>query len=116
MALTLGRSNWPLLKETYETLANDMQWKVRKYYKIIHIIYSLLPHPHPQKVRFFVNVTSKFMFETVGSGSGEEYFQVFMKIRPNIIYLLIYLFIYIYLYIFIYIYIYLYIFIYLFIY
>ena len=30
VALTLGRSNWPLLKETYETLANDMQWKVRK--------------------------------------------------------------------------------------
>ena len=30
VALTLGRSNWPLLKETYETLANDMQWKVRR--------------------------------------------------------------------------------------
>jgi hypothetical protein len=30
VALTLGRSNWPLLKETYETLANDMQWKVSK--------------------------------------------------------------------------------------
>jgi hypothetical protein len=28
VALTLGRRNWPLLKETYETLANDMQWKV----------------------------------------------------------------------------------------
>ena len=31
VALTLGRSNWPLLKETYETLANDMQWKVNSY-------------------------------------------------------------------------------------
>merc|ERR1719309_1201953 len=30
VALTLGRSNWPLLKETYEALANDMQWKVRR--------------------------------------------------------------------------------------
>lgn len=30
VALTLGRSNWPLIKETYETLANDMQWKVRR--------------------------------------------------------------------------------------
>jgi len=30
VALTLGRSNWPLLKDTYETLAKDMQWKVRR--------------------------------------------------------------------------------------
>jgi len=30
VALTLGRANWPLIKETYETLANDMQWKVRR--------------------------------------------------------------------------------------
>jgi len=30
VALTLGRKNWPLIKETYETLANDMQWKVRR--------------------------------------------------------------------------------------
>merc|ERR1719458_2108964 len=30
VALTLGRPNWPLLKETYESLANDMQWKVRR--------------------------------------------------------------------------------------
>jgi len=30
VALTLGRSNWPLLRETYETLASDMQWKVRR--------------------------------------------------------------------------------------
>lgn len=30
VALTLGRANWPLLKETYETLASDMQWKVRR--------------------------------------------------------------------------------------
>merc|ERR1719394_1635249 len=29
VALTLGRSNWPLLKDTYEALASDMQWKVR---------------------------------------------------------------------------------------
>ena len=28
VALTLGRANWPLIRETYETLANDMQWKV----------------------------------------------------------------------------------------
>jgi hypothetical protein len=28
VALTLGRANWPLIKETYESLANDMQWKV----------------------------------------------------------------------------------------
>ena len=26
----MGRNNWPLLKETYEALANDMQWKVRR--------------------------------------------------------------------------------------
>lgn len=30
VALTLGRSNWPLLRDTYETLASDMQWKVRR--------------------------------------------------------------------------------------
>ena len=30
VALTLGRSNWPLLKDTYEALASDMQWKVRR--------------------------------------------------------------------------------------
>jgi len=30
VALTLGRANWPLLKDTYESLANDMQWKVRR--------------------------------------------------------------------------------------
>ena len=30
VALTLGRSNWPLLKDTYEALATDMQWKVRR--------------------------------------------------------------------------------------
>ena len=30
VALTLGRANWPLIRETYETLANDMQWKVRR--------------------------------------------------------------------------------------
>ena len=30
VALTLGRTNGPLLKETYESLANDMQWKVRR--------------------------------------------------------------------------------------
>ena len=30
VALTLGRANWPLLRETYESLANDMQWKVRR--------------------------------------------------------------------------------------
>ena len=29
VALTLGRSNWPLLKTTYECLATDMKWKVR---------------------------------------------------------------------------------------
>ncbi len=30
VALTLGRSNWPLLKDTYAALACDMQWKVRR--------------------------------------------------------------------------------------
>lgn len=29
VALTLGRKNWSCLKEIYETLASDMQWKVR---------------------------------------------------------------------------------------
>lgn len=29
VALTLGRQNWPCLRETYEGLAADMQWKVR---------------------------------------------------------------------------------------
>nr|CAD7392214.1 unnamed protein product [Timema cristinae] len=30
VALTLGRENWFLLKDTYETLALDLQWKVRR--------------------------------------------------------------------------------------
>ncbi|XP_046527301.1 serine/threonine-protein phosphatase 4 regulatory subunit 1 isoform X6 [Equus quagga] len=30
VALTLGRRNWHCLRETYETLASDMQWKVRR--------------------------------------------------------------------------------------
>ncbi|XP_053252503.1 serine/threonine-protein phosphatase 4 regulatory subunit 1 isoform X2 [Podarcis raffonei] len=30
VALTLGRQNWHCLKDTYETLASDMQWKVRR--------------------------------------------------------------------------------------
>jgi serine/threonine-protein phosphatase 4 regulatory subunit 1 len=30
VALTLGRRNWPLLRETYDILASDMQWKVRR--------------------------------------------------------------------------------------
>ncbi|XP_065524060.1 serine/threonine-protein phosphatase 4 regulatory subunit 1 isoform X3 [Lathamus discolor] len=30
VALTLGRQNWHCLKDTYETLAADMQWKVRR--------------------------------------------------------------------------------------
>ncbi len=29
VALTLGRQNWPCLRETYELLAAEMQWKVR---------------------------------------------------------------------------------------
>lgn len=29
VALTLGRRYWPCLKQTYEILASDMQWKVR---------------------------------------------------------------------------------------
>lgn len=29
VALTLGRRNWPCLKETYDLLAAEMQWKVR---------------------------------------------------------------------------------------
>uniref|UniRef100_A0A8C0H0Y3 Putative WW-binding domain-containing protein n=1 Tax=Chelonoidis abingdonii TaxID=106734 RepID=A0A8C0H0Y3_CHEAB len=30
VALTLGRQNWHCLKDTYETLAADVQWKVRR--------------------------------------------------------------------------------------
>ncbi|XP_024606198.1 ankyrin repeat domain-containing protein 60 [Neophocaena asiaeorientalis asiaeorientalis] len=30
VALTLGRQNWHCLKDTYETLASDVQWKVRQ--------------------------------------------------------------------------------------
>ena len=30
VALTLGRKNWPLIRETYDVLAADMQWKVRR--------------------------------------------------------------------------------------
>ena len=30
VALTLGRANWPLVKDTYDALASDMQWKVRR--------------------------------------------------------------------------------------
>ncbi|XP_043946002.1 serine/threonine-protein phosphatase 4 regulatory subunit 1-like isoform X2 [Protopterus annectens] len=30
VALTLGRKNWHCLKDTYETLASDVQWKVRR--------------------------------------------------------------------------------------
>jgi len=30
VALTLGRANWPLIRGTYEALASDMQWKVRR--------------------------------------------------------------------------------------
>ncbi|XP_038602576.1 serine/threonine-protein phosphatase 4 regulatory subunit 1 isoform X1 [Tachyglossus aculeatus] len=30
VAMTLGRQNWHCLRETYETLASDMQWKVRR--------------------------------------------------------------------------------------
>uniref|UniRef100_A0A4W3JIK1 Serine/threonine-protein phosphatase 4 regulatory subunit 1 n=1 Tax=Callorhinchus milii TaxID=7868 RepID=A0A4W3JIK1_CALMI len=30
VALTLGKQNWHCLKNTYETLASDMQWKVRR--------------------------------------------------------------------------------------
>ncbi|KAG7166228.1 Serine/threonine-protein phosphatase 4 regulatory subunit 1-like, partial [Homarus americanus] len=30
VALTLGRQNWPVLKDTYETLAGDVHWKVRR--------------------------------------------------------------------------------------
>ncbi|XP_064598728.1 LOW QUALITY PROTEIN: serine/threonine-protein phosphatase 4 regulatory subunit 1-like [Liolophura sinensis] len=30
VAFTLGRKNWPCLKILYETLASDMQWKVRR--------------------------------------------------------------------------------------
>ncbi|KAM5157441.1 serine/threonine-protein phosphatase 4 regulatory subunit 1 isoform 4-T4 [Mantella aurantiaca] len=30
VALTLGRQNWHCLRDTYETLAADMQWKVRR--------------------------------------------------------------------------------------
>jgi serine/threonine-protein phosphatase 4 regulatory subunit 1 len=30
VAFTLGRKNWPQIKNTYVTLANDMQWRVRQ--------------------------------------------------------------------------------------
>lgn len=30
VALTLGRKNWTCLREIYDTLASDMQWKVRR--------------------------------------------------------------------------------------
>ncbi|XP_059476556.1 serine/threonine-protein phosphatase 4 regulatory subunit 1-like isoform X2 [Neocloeon triangulifer] len=30
VVLTLGRNNWPLLRKTYQSLALDMQWKVRR--------------------------------------------------------------------------------------
>ncbi|XP_033119730.1 serine/threonine-protein phosphatase 4 regulatory subunit 1-like [Anneissia japonica] len=30
VSLTLGRRNWKCLKEVYDTLASDMQWKVRR--------------------------------------------------------------------------------------
>ncbi|XP_062954181.1 serine/threonine-protein phosphatase 4 regulatory subunit 1-like isoform X1 [Cynocephalus volans] len=30
VVLTLGRQNWHCLKDTYETLASDVQWKVRR--------------------------------------------------------------------------------------
>lgn len=30
VALTLGRENWGFLRRTYEALAADMQWKVRR--------------------------------------------------------------------------------------
>ncbi|XP_045836971.1 serine/threonine-protein phosphatase 4 regulatory subunit 1-like isoform X1 [Meles meles] len=30
VALTLGRQNWHCLRDTYETLASDVQWKVRR--------------------------------------------------------------------------------------
>ncbi|XP_042562843.1 serine/threonine-protein phosphatase 4 regulatory subunit 1 isoform X2 [Clupea harengus] len=30
VAFTLGRQNWHCLRDTYETLASDMQWKVRR--------------------------------------------------------------------------------------
>lgn len=30
VSLTLGRKNWPCLRDTYELLTSDMQWKVRR--------------------------------------------------------------------------------------
>ncbi|XP_065339347.1 serine/threonine-protein phosphatase 4 regulatory subunit 1-like isoform X2 [Cloeon dipterum] len=30
VVLTLGRDNWPILRKTYQCLASDMQWKVRR--------------------------------------------------------------------------------------
>lgn len=30
VAMTLGKKNWPILRRLYETLAGDMQWKVRR--------------------------------------------------------------------------------------
>ncbi|XP_026474952.1 serine/threonine-protein phosphatase 4 regulatory subunit 1-like isoform X2 [Ctenocephalides felis] len=43
VALTLGRKHWPLLKGTYEILAGDMQWKVRKTVaSSLHVIAEIL--------------------------------------------------------------------------
>ncbi|KAF4521346.1 hypothetical protein B566_EDAN006934, partial [Ephemera danica] len=43
VVLTLGRENWPLLKKTYQNLAGDMQWKVRRTMaSSIHEIASIL--------------------------------------------------------------------------
>ena len=48
VALTLGRANWPLIRETYETLANDMQWKVRKIFLTKYFIQNLSNLVHRQ--------------------------------------------------------------------
>ncbi|KAM9308008.1 serine/threonine-protein phosphatase 4 regulatory subunit 1 [Gastrophryne carolinensis] len=43
VALTLGRQNWHCLRDTYETLASDMQWKVRRTLAFsIHELASIL--------------------------------------------------------------------------
>ncbi|XP_018409370.1 PREDICTED: serine/threonine-protein phosphatase 4 regulatory subunit 1 isoform X2 [Nanorana parkeri] len=43
VALTLGRQNWHCLRDTYETLAADMQWKVRRTLAFsIHELASIL--------------------------------------------------------------------------
>ncbi|XP_031552606.1 serine/threonine-protein phosphatase 4 regulatory subunit 1-like isoform X2 [Actinia tenebrosa] len=43
VTLTLGRHNWPCLRDTYEYLSSDMQWKVRRTLAFsIHVLAKVL--------------------------------------------------------------------------